>query len=152
MVNKRTRKLTQARYLDKVRLSRTDQNLYRLGKEGKKLLAVETNFPEEGIIQMRKPPRELDHFLAINDLRLIFEKEIKKRGGEMKFFLADLELKKRSEQSPIIPDAIMRFLLHWRDYRFVIEYDNGTETSRHFAREKVAGSISRSFLRTGSNF
>ena len=86
---------------------------------------------------MRKPPRELDHFLAINDLRLFFEKEIKKRGGEMKFFFADLELKKRGEQASLIPDAIMRFILDGKDYRFAIEYDNGTETSRYFAREKV---------------
>jgi hypothetical protein len=137
VVNKRMRKLTEAKHLEKVRLSRTDQNLYRLGNEGKKVVASETNFPEAGIVLMRKPPRELDHFIAINDLRLFFEKEVKKRGGEMKFFFADLELKKRGEQSPIIPDAIMRFVLGGRDYRFAIEYDNGTETSRYFAREKV---------------
>jgi hypothetical protein len=137
VVNKRMRKLTEARYLEKVRLSRTDQNLYRLGSEGRKVVAGETNFPEAGIVLMRKPPRELDHFMAINDLRLFFEKEIRKRGGEMKFFFADLELKKRGEQSPIIPDAIMRFVLDGRDYRFAIEYDNGTETSRYFASQKV---------------
>ena len=137
VVNKRMRKLTQSRHLEKVRLSRTDQNLYRLGSEGKKVVASETDFPESGIVLMRKPPRELDHFLAINDLRLIFEKEIKRHGGEMRFFFADLELKKRGEQSPIIPDAIMCFTLDGRDYRFAIEYDNGTETSRYFASQKV---------------
>jgi hypothetical protein len=137
VVNKRMRKLAQACYVVKVRLSRTDENLYRLGIEGKKVVASETNFPEEEIVLMRKPPRELRHFLAINDLRLIFEKEIKKRGGEMNFFFADPELRKRGEQSPIIPDAIMRFFLDGKDYRFAIEFDNGTETPHYFASEKV---------------
>src|SRR5207244_8453795 len=43
----------------------------------------------------------------------------------------------KGERSILIPDAIIRFTLNGKDYRFAIEYDNGTETPRYFASNKV---------------
>ncbi len=137
VVNKRMRKLVAEGCLHAVRLHRTAENLYRLGSKGMTLLRSETNFPEDKVIIQRKPPRELDHVVAINDLRVIFEREVQMRGGEMKFFLTDIELRKRNEKASLIPDALTHFILDGKDYRFAIEYDNGTETPQYFAREKV---------------
>src|SRR5262249_12055393 len=83
VVNKRTRKLVQAGYLNKVRLTRIDEALYQLAAKGRALL-IEDGYPSAGILSMRKPPRELEHFLAINSLRLYFEAGVRERNGEMR--------------------------------------------------------------------
>jgi hypothetical protein len=137
VVNKRLRKLEEGKLVKTVRPHRTAENIYRLERGGRKLLLKETDFPEEQILMMRALPRELEHFTRINDLRLIFEQEVRKRGGQISFFLTDMELRKRNARSEVIPDAITRFNLDGREYRFAIEYDNGTETANYFAAKKV---------------
>jgi hypothetical protein len=137
VVNKRMRKLTEAGYVHKVRLGRTDQNLYRCASGGKKALCRETDFPEGALVSLREPPKELSHFMAINDFRLVMEAEITKRGGQMRFFFSDMELRRKAERCILIPDAMVSFILKGKEYQFAFEYDNGTETPTYFSRQKV---------------
>lgn len=137
VVNKRLRKLAEEKLIKTVRPHRTAENMYRLERLGRKLLLKETDFPEEQILMMRNLPQPLDHFARINDLRLAFIQEVRKRGGQILFFLTDMELRKRGAQSEVIPDGMTAFNLNGNKYRFAIEYDNGTETAHYFATKKI---------------
>ena len=69
-VHKRLRKLTEATYLTMVREHRMTEALFTLGPRGKRVLE---RTGAEQIVLERQPPKQLAHFIGINDLHLEME-------------------------------------------------------------------------------
>jgi Replication-relaxation len=122
---KRLRKLTQAGYLVRFREHRMSKALFTLGPEGKRVLEKDEG---KEIILERKPPKQLEHFLAINDVRIAAE-----LAGSLSYFFACWELPGAGWRYSIIPDAV--FSMHNRT--FAVEVDRGVETVRLFIRTKI---------------
>jgi protein involved in plasmid replication-relaxation len=125
-VHKRLRKLTEATYLKMVREHRMTEALFTLGPEAKRVL--ERTGAEEIVLE-RQPPKQLDHFIGINDLRIAAE-----GSAHLGYFFACWELPGLGWSQAIIPDAV--FSLAHRT--FAVEFDRGKEGIRYFMRTKLA--------------
>src|SRR2546426_627529 len=123
---KRLRKLTQAGYLMMVQENRMSEALFTLGCEGKRVLETSG---VEGITLERKPPKQLEHFIGINDLRIAAELD-----EALTYFFACWELPGLSWQHPIIPDAVFSL----RNRTFAVEFDRGLKSIRSFIKTKIA--------------
>jgi hypothetical protein len=121
---KRLRKLTEAKYLAMVQPDRMSQALFTLGREGKRTLETANG---DTILLDRKPPIQLEHFLAMNDLRIAAE-----LAGGLNFFFAYWELPGLGWREALIPDAV--FALN--EFTFAVEFDRGLEGVRFFANSK----------------
>ncbi len=99
--------------------------LYTLGREGKR--SLEQDGAAEVALE-RRPPKQLEHFLGINDVRIAAELE-----GELTYFFACWELPALKWRHQLIPDAI--FSAHDRTY--AVEFDRGAETLRYFVTTKI---------------
>jgi hypothetical protein len=122
---KRLRKLADAGYLTMTRRDRMSQGLFAIGRQGKRFLEG------TGEIEMdleRTPPKQLEHFAGINDLRLAVEDH-----PDVKYFFACWELPATGWRFPIIPDAI--FSIENRTY--AVEYDRGEESVSFFLKTKM---------------
>lgn len=127
---KRLRKLATARYLAAVRLSRTEQQLWRLGPAGIRML---TGRGWQEFVVPKRAPANLKHTMAINDLRLWFHEHF----SDVQFF-AERELKRHGWQR-VIPDAMVVCQSHSREMvALAIEVDLATENPGAFARMKLA--------------
>jgi hypothetical protein len=125
-VRKRLRKLTQARYLLMVQEHRMSEALFTLGPEGKRTLERAGG---RGITLERTPPKQLDHFLGINDLRIAAE-----LAEDLSYFFACWELPGLGWAHPIIPDAVFSL----RNRTHAVEFDRGVEGVRFFVQTKIA--------------
>ena len=95
-VRKRLRKLGRAGYLRSYRENRMAEMLHGLGK----------------------PPKQIEHLVGVNDIRLAAEE------GGVEFFYAHWELPAFGWEYPVFPDAVYKS----RGILYVAEYDTGTET------------------------
>ncbi len=140
-VNKRMRKLVHSGYLFCSRKSSTEEYLYRLTRRAKQILVEEFALNPEDVTVPRRLPQNLQHFMAINDLRWAFESGVEQETGNMILFAADRDFKRMKPTAPLIPDAIVGFQLRDkgenRRFNLYIEYDNGTENPGYFARTKI---------------
>lgn len=123
-VRKRLRKLTSGKYLLMVRRDRMTQALFTIGPEGKRILETGT----ESVQLERKPPTQLDHFVAINDLRIAAE-----MAAGLQFFYSAWELPGIGWKQPIIPDGLAAFASH----TFALEFDSGAEGVKFFVSTKM---------------
>ena len=123
---KRLRILTEAGYLVRFRQHRMSEALFTLGPEGKRML--EKSDGKEVSLE-RKPPKQLEHFLAINDVRIAAE-----LAGSLSYFFSCWELPAVDWHYGVIPDAV--FSMH--DWTFAVEVDRGVETVRFFIRTKIS--------------
>ena len=124
-VHKRLRKLTEATYLTMVRENRMTEALFTLGPEGKRVL--ERSGAEEIVLE-RTPPKQLEHFIGINDLRIAAELSV-----PLRYFFASWELPGTGWRYPLIPDAVFAM----QDRTFAAEFDRGLETIGYFMRTKI---------------
>lgn len=131
-VRKRLRKLTAHKYLYTIQPGRMDQSLFAVGPEGKRHLEMLDSFP---VNVERKPPRQREHFTAINDLRIAAE-----LAGGLTYFYAAWELPGVGWKHAIIPDALLAF----GDKTFALEFDRGVEGVQFFVRTKM-GAYERGF-------
>lgn len=154
-VSKRLRKLASAGYVAIAKLSSTEYGLYRLAGYGKLALIEHTSFDEADISIPIQPPRKIQHFITINDLRFFFEQFIKDSAIELLFFFSERELSSYYrkpdkiadpmllllETYRIIPDALARIRVRRNGtdqyINVAIEYDAGTEQATFFGRTKV---------------
>src|SRR5437867_7225494 len=109
-----------------VREHRMTEALFTLGPEGKRVL--ERSGPGEVVLE-RQPPKQLEHFIGINDLRIAAE-----RSTELDYFFACWQLPGLGWSHAIIPDAV--FSLARRT--FAVEFDRGKEGIRYLIRTKLA--------------
>lgn len=123
---KRLRRLTEAGYLVMVREHRMSEALFTLGREGKRVL--EKSGSEEIALE-RTPPKQLEHWIGINDLRIVAE-----LAGPISYFFGYWELPGVGWGHPLIPDALFAM----RNRTFAVEFDRGVETVRFFIKTKIA--------------
>jgi hypothetical protein len=120
------RKATADGYLCMYRQNRMTESLFTLGSTGKR--ALERNGAEDIVMLERKPSKQIEHKLGINDIRIAADMSL-----PLSYFFACWELSALDWQHPIIPDAV--FAVGRRT--FAVEFDRGLETIRYFLRTKV---------------
>jgi hypothetical protein len=121
---KRLRKLAEAGYLVRFREHRMSEALFALGPEGERVLEKSG----EEIILERKPPKQLPHFMGVNDLRIAVE-----LAGPVSYFFSYWELPAVGWRYRVIPDAV--FSMHGKT--FALEFDRGVEGVRFFVNTKI---------------
>jgi len=122
---KRLRALAKEGYLIRRQAHCMAEAVFAVGSEGRRALeklGVEGSAPE------RRPPRQLDHLVGINDLRIAAE-----LTGGMSHFFACWELPALKWSYPIIPDAVFSV----GSASFAAEFDRGMEGLRFFVRTKL---------------
>jgi hypothetical protein len=80
------------------------------------------------IILERRPPKQLEHFLGVNDVRIAAE-----LGAGLSYFFAFWELPCVGWRYPVIPDAV--FCFDGRTY--AVEFDRGPEGLQFFVKTKI---------------
>jgi Replication-relaxation len=118
-VRKSLRRLVEAGYLVVHREHQMAEALHGLGPKGKALLDAK-GVPAE---VTRKPPRQIEHLVGINDLRVAVEV----KPAQVAYFFACWELQALGWVHPVIPDAVVGLKLPDRR-TFLMEYDRATET------------------------
>jgi len=124
-VRKRLRVLASGRYLCRVQLSRMHFAYWTLGREGKRVLE---RAGVENLMIHRDLPKQLEHFTAINDVRIAAELSV-----TLSYFFSCWELQKTGWSELIIPDALFAF----EGRTFAVEFDTGTESTKLFAKTKM---------------
>jgi hypothetical protein len=122
---RRLRQLARAGYVRKHQEDRMREALFTLDRGGKRALE------RKGIGEItleRRPPKQLEHLIGINDIRVAAE-----LTGRISFFFAAWELPRIGWKYPIVPDAVFRLA----DRTFAAEFDRGVEGIRFFMRTKI---------------
>jgi hypothetical protein len=122
---KRLRKLEQGRYVVRYQENQMSESLWSLGREGQRVL--EKHEVQEIVLE-RRPPKQLGHFVGINDLRIAAE-----LLSELRYFFACWELPAAGWRYQIIPDAVMAV----GSRTFALEFDRGQEGLRFFVQTKI---------------
>jgi hypothetical protein len=126
---KRLRKLAASGHLAPLRLSRTEQQLWRLGRAGIRTL---TGVGRTGLVVPKRAPANLSHTAAINDLRLWFCEQ--SNGAQ---FFAEWELKRHGWHN-VVPDAVVVCKSpSQQSVALAIEVDLATENPGAFAKMKL---------------
>jgi hypothetical protein len=81
-------------------------------------------------------PRNLDHFLGINDIRVAIVTWARLKEFALGFFYASWELQQLDWSAPVIPDAACHFARAGVDRTVLFEYDRGNEPPNYVARTK----------------
>ena len=118
-VRKSLRRLVEAGYLGVHREHQMAEALHGLGPKGKVLLEAKGITAEV----TRKPPRQIEHVVGINDVRVAVEV----KPQQVAYFFACWELPGLGWVHPVIPDALLGLRLPERR-TFFVEYDRATET------------------------
>jgi hypothetical protein len=84
----------------------------------------------------RRPPRSLEHFVGINDIRVAVERGAEEEGIGVAFFFACWELQQHGWAYPIIPDAVCRLGRSGKFATVLFEYDRGEESPGYVIRTK----------------
>lgn len=133
--NKRLRKILDAGLIRCWVLDLAQDNVYSLDRKALGLLDA----PEPG--PNHTAPRGLDgnidHLLAINEVRISIALGLPGVGGEIAWWRSEWELRSRFRER-IIPDAL--FAIHWEsgEQAFAMEIDNCTRSTRTFLRKVLA--------------
>lgn len=125
-VRKRLRKLATAKFLHVVQHNPMMEALHTLGRRGK--VALENQGVE--IRVERIPPKQLQHLIGINDLRVA----VQTSGVPIAFFFAAWELPRFEWFGRVIPDAVCAFELEKR-LTLALEYDRGSETAAQLLKK-----------------
>src|SRR5262249_52752787 len=111
--------------LVKVQPTPMEEALFKLGPQGRRHLE---RCGWTAITPERQPPKQLEHFLGVNDVRIAAE-----LIPGLLYFFAYWELPAIGWKHPIIPDALFGI---W-DRSFAVEFDRGQENVRFFVRTKL---------------
>jgi hypothetical protein len=107
-------------------------NVYSLTRSGAASIAAELDGNPSWPVP-RSLDGNLDHLLAINEVRISLALGLAEAGGEIKYWRSDWELRALS-RGPIVPDAL--FALGWvgdgHFCTFALEIDNATRSPRRF--------------------
>lgn len=118
-VRKRLRRLAEEGYLVSWREHQMAEALFAVGPKGKEVLGSR-GFELEC---SREPPKQLEHLVGINDIRL----SIERAGVSVAYVFAAWELAGLGWQWRILPDVVFALAAPLRR-SFVVEYDRGSET------------------------
>lgn len=134
MARRRLRLLAHNGFVHAWRVNRMAEALHSLGPDGKRLL-LRKGWAEELRLE-RKPPKNLDHFLGINAIRVAVARSARLERIELGFFFAYWELLQQGWMHRIIPDAVCQFASDGRDVTVLFEYDRGEESPSYILRTK----------------
>lgn len=134
MARRRLRLLARGGLVHSWRSNRMAEALHSLGGGGRRLLLA-AGWTEEIRLE-RKPPKNLEHFLGINDIRVAVERSAREQGIELGFFFAYWELLGQGWSHRLIPDAVCQFVRAGRELTVLFEYDRGEEAPGYIVRTK----------------
>lgn len=123
-VRRRLRILAGARLVRSVREHPMAEAIHTLAPGGKELLA------EQGLDVLkleRMPPRYVNHFLGVTDIRLAVKASARREGIEVEFFFGFWELPEVGWRFPMIPDAASGLARRGESITVLFEYDRGLE-------------------------
>lgn len=134
MARRRLRLLREACYVRSLQGNQMAEALHTLGPRGRELLMAkgwQVALPLE-----RRPPRNLEHFLGINHIRVAVERSARSDSVALGFFFACWELQQNGWAYRIIPDAACHADHHGKSATVLFEYDRGEESARYVLRTK----------------
>jgi hypothetical protein len=134
MARRRLRLLREARYIRSLRANQMAEALHTLGPRGRELL-TEKGW-EKAISVERRPPRNLEHFVGINHIRVAVERSAQSENVALGFFFACWELQQNGWAYPIIPDAACHVQRSGKSITILFEYDRSEESVRYVVRTK----------------
>jgi len=135
--NKRLRKLLDAHMIKVWPRSLAEDNLYSITRIGAR------NLPrrEDGYYPVLSPPRiiegNLDHLLAINEVRVSLAASLREVGGALSWWKSEWDLRALGS-SRVIPDAL--FGIRWdrgEERSYALEIDNETRSTGGFLKKML---------------
>ncbi len=96
--------MRQDRYIHSVQLNPMAESIHSLGPRGKEL-TIRLGWRNRIKLE-RRPPKNLEHFLGINDIRTAVLQTVEDLNLELDFFFASWELAQRGWTYSLIPDAV----------------------------------------------
>jgi len=137
--NKRLRKLFDAGLVKVWLRSLSEENVYSLTQKGRGLISQEVL--KAGAQVPRGLDGNLEHLLAINQVRISMALGLPKIGGEIAWWRSDWELRAQGK-ARTIPDALFEVRWGTGEARiFALELDNNTKSQRGFLK-KILGYLS----------
>ena len=134
VLHRRLRLLRTHRYILSSRAHPMAEALHALDLQGKfELLARGWQHP---ITLERSVPRNREHFLGINDIRIAVERSAGKEQIAIRFFYACWELQQRGWTYAVIPDAAVRIERAGTAATVLFEYDRNQESAEYVFRTK----------------
>ncbi|MBS1790511.1 MAG: replication-relaxation family protein [Acidobacteria bacterium] len=134
MARRRLRILASGGFVHSCRTNRMAEALHSLGHNGRSVL-VGRGWIEEIRLE-RKPPKNIEHFLGINDIRVAVERSAQREEIPLNFFFAYWELLHQGWEFRIIPDAACQFVYQGKELTVLFEYDRGEESPGYIIRTK----------------
>jgi len=134
MTRRRLRLLRMARYLRSSRAHEMAEAIHTLGPRG-----LEVASPQGRLVAPRGEralPRNLEHLIGVNDIRVAVERSADIQGTTVAFFFAAWELQAHGWNLPVIPDAVCRVQQGARSATAAFEYDRGEERPSYLVRSK----------------
>jgi hypothetical protein len=121
---RRLRLLEEKKYLVRYRENRMAESLWTVGREGRRVLE------KQGldISLERRPPKQIEHYLGINDVRVAAE-----LFPDLLYFFSCWELPTINWRHRLLPDG----LIGLPGKTFAMEFDRGQESLAYFVRTKV---------------
>src|SRR5439155_6794192 len=134
MARRRLRLLNEDRYVFSWQHNSMAEALHALDAKGKEFLKERGwGFP---VKLERVPPKNLEHFMGINDIRVSVERSAQSDGVMIGFFYACWELQQRGWAYGVIPDAACHIERGGASMTVLFEYDRGQESPEYVARTK----------------
>ena len=129
--NKRLRKLAGAGYIRSWVKNLAEDNVYTVTRSGIRALREHT----DDLITDTAPTGldgQLNHLLAINQVRISLARNVDAIGGSIAWWLSDWELRAHHKER-IVPDALFRLdVAENIAQHFALEVDNNTRSLRRF--------------------
>jgi protein involved in plasmid replication-relaxation len=136
VLQRRLRLLRESGYLASVRAHPMAEALHTLGADGRAML-LRNGWPRPIALE-RRPPKNLEHFIGINDIRVAVERSAASSGISICFLYASWELQQRGWSYTIVPDLASRLEHAGRYVTVLFEYDRGYEGPGFMLRTKFA--------------
>ncbi len=137
--SRRLRKLLALGLVSVFVLAQERPNIYALSERGREALEG-GGYATAGLHLARGVQRkDLDHLLAVNDVRAVLVAEAPAARAQVTLFLADPDFRRAAGLAPpaYLPDALVALQVGGVERRLVLELDRSTERARHFAGHKV---------------
>jgi hypothetical protein len=131
--NKRLRKLLDGGLVRAWVRDLADDNIYALDRRGAVLVGGgESEAPPPSVV--RGLDRNLEHLLAINDVRLGLALGLGKVGGELAWWRSDWELRS-SFRERLVPDALFAIQSGEDEQVFALEVENHSRSAKGFLKK-----------------
>ena len=134
MARRRLRLLVEGQYVFSWQHNSMAEALHSLDAKGKEFLK-EKGW-EYAVKLERVPPKNLEHFIGINDIRVAVERSARSDGLTIGFFYACWELQQRGWAYTVIPDVACHIERGGSSATLLFEYDRGQESPEYVARTK----------------